>query len=309
MPIHDWTRVDAGLFHHFHQHWIVALCDSLNSGGLPSGYDSLICGVAVATASPRAQIVQQAEVDLYASRADRVTIRHRLGDIVAVIEIVSPGNKSGRAALNTFIAKAVEFVRQGIHLLVIDLFPPSTRDPQVIHKAIWDEVQDEPLANKHRLLRPGELTKTQSVIDRSRAGGAAPVKRGEVFGVPEKIESITYHTMRPGTAPLEFQTEWRSFGRRGAIERPWAKDEPFTLPSSKPLTIASYSAGIVKVAYVEPVAVGDELPSMPIFLEPERYVPAPLEETYQTTWDLCPGLLKEAVLSRLEQGTIEPARD
>jgi hypothetical protein len=29
MPIHDWTRVDAGLFHHFRHRWIDALCDAL----------------------------------------------------------------------------------------------------------------------------------------------------------------------------------------------------------------------------------------------------------------------------------------
>jgi hypothetical protein len=39
------------------------------------------------------------------------------------------------------------------------------------------------------------------------------------------------------------------------------------------------------VAYVEPIAVGDVLPDMPIFLKPEVYVPAPLEATYRTTWD------------------------
>jgi len=39
------------------------------------------------------------------------------------------------------------------------------------------------------------------------------------------------------------------------------------------------------VAYVEPVAVGQPLPDMPLFLKPEFYVPAPLEETYRTTWD------------------------
>jgi hypothetical protein len=32
VPIHDWTRVDAGLFHAFHLSWIVKLCDALNSG-------------------------------------------------------------------------------------------------------------------------------------------------------------------------------------------------------------------------------------------------------------------------------------
>jgi hypothetical protein len=41
MPIHDWSRVNAGLFHHFHQRWIQALCDELNAGGLPDGYLAL----------------------------------------------------------------------------------------------------------------------------------------------------------------------------------------------------------------------------------------------------------------------------
>jgi hypothetical protein len=30
MPIHDWTRVNAGVFHHFHQRWIGAITDVLN---------------------------------------------------------------------------------------------------------------------------------------------------------------------------------------------------------------------------------------------------------------------------------------
>lgn len=42
MPVHDWTRVDACLFHHFHQDWTVELCRSLNAGRLPSGYVALI---------------------------------------------------------------------------------------------------------------------------------------------------------------------------------------------------------------------------------------------------------------------------
>ena len=41
MPIHDWTRVDAGLFHNFHQRWISALCDAFNTGGLPRNYFAL----------------------------------------------------------------------------------------------------------------------------------------------------------------------------------------------------------------------------------------------------------------------------
>jgi hypothetical protein len=52
------------------------------------------------------------------------------------------------------------------------------------------------------------------------------------------------------------------------------------------------------LAYLEPVAVGDVLPEMPIFLKPEFYVPAPLEATYQTTWNLFPTPLKRLLEAR-----------
>lgn len=32
MPVHDWARVDAKVFHHFHQRWTIATCDALNAG-------------------------------------------------------------------------------------------------------------------------------------------------------------------------------------------------------------------------------------------------------------------------------------
>ena len=42
MPIHDWTRVRANRFHHFHQRWMAAICDSLNAGRLPPGYFAMV---------------------------------------------------------------------------------------------------------------------------------------------------------------------------------------------------------------------------------------------------------------------------
>jgi hypothetical protein len=69
-------------------------------------------------------------------------------------------------------------------------------------------------------------------------------------------------------------------------------DEPFTLPPDKPLTLAAYVAGTEITAYVEPVAVGDSLPDMPIFLTADCYVPCPLEATYQTAWEQFPAPLK-----------------
>ena len=41
MPVHDWTRVPAGIFHDFHQSWVIRLRDSLNEGRLPAGYYAL----------------------------------------------------------------------------------------------------------------------------------------------------------------------------------------------------------------------------------------------------------------------------
>lgn len=38
MPVHDWTRVDAGTFHAFHTAWITHLSETLNGGLLPPDY-------------------------------------------------------------------------------------------------------------------------------------------------------------------------------------------------------------------------------------------------------------------------------
>jgi hypothetical protein len=171
MPIHDWTRVDAGIFHAFHHQWMDEIARALNRGLLPSDYYALPeqiagglgpdvitlsvpsngaalardpgRGVAVATAPPQVQFRARTEIDLYATKAKAITIRHTSNhQVIAIVEVVSPGNKSSRHGLRALLEKAVEVVRAGIHLLVVDLFPPGPRDPQGIHKAIWDELTD-----------------------------------------------------------------------------------------------------------------------------------------------------------------------
>src|SRR5438105_4478628 len=41
MPVHDWTRVEDGIFHDFHLAWIGELRKALNRGLLPPGYYAL----------------------------------------------------------------------------------------------------------------------------------------------------------------------------------------------------------------------------------------------------------------------------
>lgn len=64
------------------------------------------------------------------------------------------------------------------------------------------------------------------------------------------------------------------------------------------MRVAAYVAGLSKTAYVEPVAVGDVLPDMPVFLDMKTYIRTPLEETYEATWKVCPEEFRERVAGR-----------
>ena len=41
MPMHNWKRVPAGIFHAFHHRWITAISDRLNAGVLPEEFYAL----------------------------------------------------------------------------------------------------------------------------------------------------------------------------------------------------------------------------------------------------------------------------
>ena len=41
MPLHDWTRVDAGIFHAFHHSWSTDIARALNRRILPEDYYAL----------------------------------------------------------------------------------------------------------------------------------------------------------------------------------------------------------------------------------------------------------------------------
>jgi hypothetical protein len=85
---------------------------------------------------PKTRIMAKSDNEFYTQKANRIAIKHHLGKTLAIIEIVSPGNKDS----SSFVKKTVEFLRAGVHVLVIDLFPPTTRDPQGIHQLIWEDL-------------------------------------------------------------------------------------------------------------------------------------------------------------------------
>jgi hypothetical protein len=240
MPVHDWTRVSAGTFHDFHSAWIIGIRNALNGGVLPDdfyaqaeqvagqiGPDVLTLkwergeddapvrgGVALATAPPQVAVTAQAEMDAYVRKQNSLVIHHSSDDrVVALIEILSPGNKAKRHSYRAFLEKALSALAQDINLLAIDLLPPTKRDPHGLPGAIWAEIEDE---------------------------------------------------------------EYRQ-------------------PADKPLTLAAYVSGSPVRAFVQPIAVGDVLPEMALFLDAANYVKTPLESTYQAAWAGMPRRWREVL--------------
>jgi hypothetical protein len=243
MPMHDWTRVTANDYHDFHFAWIAALRTALNSGRLPAGYFAMAehtvppyvpdvltltlpnsdaetdsttltdAGGVATLARPATRVSQREQGRTKVKGRRRVAVRHAENRrLVAVIEIVSPSNMATKAEFADLRDKSVELLRAGVHLLLIDPFPPTPHDPQGLHDAVW--------------------------------------------------RALT--------------------GKR------------FQPPADKPLTLAALVAHGANTfsAFAEPLAVGDALPNMPLFLTGEMHVPAPLEETYQTAWAGFPAPLR-----------------
>src|ERR1700719_1175086 len=145
MPIHDWTRVPAGIFHDFHHEWISTIRRALNDGLLPPEYYALAeqqaagfgpdvltlnagpvgaeetAGAATGVLTqPRTRFTFESDAEFYRRKKSSVVVRHVSGDrIVAMVEIVSPGNKSSRHAFRAFVDKACELLEARVHLLIV----------------------------------------------------------------------------------------------------------------------------------------------------------------------------------------------
>ena len=242
MPIHDWTRVPAGIFHHLHVTWLSELAGELNDGILPAGYyalgEQVISGAVpdvltlerrrmpqmpptfredaaeAGSPEPTATLTAVALDPSYPPRPRVLAIRHVTGDrVVAIVEIVSPGNKHDAAELGALVEKTVVSLSKGIHVLLIDLHPPGAYDPDGLHNVVWRELGQEP---------------TESFPER-------------------------------------------------------------------PLAFVSYAATQGVKAYIEPRAVGEELPSMPLFLSARARVSLGLESSYRKAFAKVPAHLREVL--------------
>lgn len=172
MGVHDWTTVDAGIFHAFHVAWIAEISRALNNGLLPEGYYALpeqhagdampdvlalhanrpapsplppppaTGGTLLADAPPRVRRRETVEPASMLARRRTVAVRHVSGHrLVAMLEIISPSNKDRPRNVGDFADKVAEALEIGIHVLVVDLFPPGRHDPHGLHGAIRQRLE------------------------------------------------------------------------------------------------------------------------------------------------------------------------
>ncbi len=225
MPVHDWTRVSDGTFHDFHYSWVLEIKRALKRGLLPKGYyvmaeqiggdlgapdvltlqtsaqkrdaEGSLSGTATLTESPpvvraRTTIAR----DNYARMQRSVVVRHTSNDrIVAMIEILSAGNKSSRHAMRSFLDKAVAALDSEVHLLLVDVHPPGPRDPHGIHGAMLNEIGTEDYL----------LDSVRPLTAVSYIGGAVVEAFVEHFGVGEPIPQMPLFLTRENyvRVPLE----------------------------------------------------------------------------------------------------------
>src|SRR5687767_14181011 len=121
MPVHDWARVDAGIFHAFHHGWIEEIARALNRDLLPPDYDALpeqhaagfgpdvlalelarngedadqllpeVGRGTVTLTAPKLQPIAETDLAFYRRKQASVAVRHVSGDrVVAMVEVVSP---------------------------------------------------------------------------------------------------------------------------------------------------------------------------------------------------------------------------
>lgn len=239
MPMHDWKRVKAGIYHMFHGAWLYAIARALNNGVLPPQYYALAEQVTAGVApdvvtfetpikkserppkltpgngvhalpdeQPAVGLVDRKRLVFPTRPRRRLAVRHvSTHNVVAVIEVVSPANKQ-KKNLGQFVQKAVAVLTVGVHLLVIDPFPPSRRDPAGVHGAIWAAL-GKPRKGQTPYTQPADrpLTAASYSADSEVVAAVQAFAAGDpVPGMPLFLEPELYVTV-----PLEdtYQAAWQ----------------------------------------------------------------------------------------------------
>jgi Protein of unknown function (DUF4058) len=154
------------------------------------------------------------------ARRRSLAIRHETGHrLVALIEIVSPANKDRRKNVKELVNKAVSALEYGVHLVLVDLFPPTRHDPGGIHGAVVqgleqsDETYELPAGKPLTLASYDAGPPVQAYLEHLAVG--APLAEMPLFLRPDRYINVplepTYDATYRGTPAF-----WRDVleGRR-----------------------------------------------------------------------------------------------
>jgi hypothetical protein len=166
MPLCDLTQLrlrnDDSLYHHFHYLWVASLANFLNRSFPEELGLAAICEKHVSPieadvvtidhlriTSPSApeklrQFPIPEPMDTlinpdFPEETKDIRVQTMAGEVIAIIELTSPGNKNAEQKVNNYVANATAYLRAGLHYLLIDPLPP-TKFVDNFHNAIVNAI-------------------------------------------------------------------------------------------------------------------------------------------------------------------------
>ncbi len=255
MIVHDWTRVVAGIFHDFHHTWIAALKESLNGGLLPSSYYAMAEQVA---GGPRPDVLT---LEAFSEMDDEL---------------------SAESATNGTVALAVA--------------PPKVRFTQEAEESIYSRMQNR-IAIYH-----ASDDRVVAFIEIVSAGNKHSDAEVDRFNqkVSQLLEAGKHYLMVDVHPPNRHAPR----GMHTAFWEHFYGDAP-GVTAKEPFCAVAYRVEVLTdklpapmaypTAYFEPFGQQGPLPTMPLFLTPDRYVNVPLDETYSSAWKGVPDRWKKVI--------------
>ena len=270
--VHEWTRVDAGIWHSFHYWWAAELAKGLNNGLLPRPYYALAepqTGFSVEDSDDAADDgIPEVWRDTppRPARPDR-----REGDLLTLAAparaVTTGAAANGEPDGWADVGEAGEPAAALVEDLTSD-YP--TRRLSIRH------------ASGHRVV---------ALVEFASPGNRNSAAKVDLFA--GKIEEallggvhVLLTDLFPPNGPAPNGLHGAVLARFGRTHEP---------PPGKPLCCAAYRAGPVRRAYAEPLAVGDRPPTLPLFLTPDRHIPLDLAPSYAAAFDTVPWYWREVV--------------
>lgn len=265
MPIHDWTRVVSGIFHDFHHCWISEIRNALNAGLLPPGYYALAEQYA---GGPHPDVLALERFDDGNREGGHRTPTplEPMAGTVAVAERPPHVKLKIRAEETIYAQKAnrvaIRHITGDRVIAYVELVSPGNKQTESKLKTFFEKMLEAIEQGRHLL-----------IVD------LFPPRNHDPHGIHAAFWEYAYGDSEGVTT-----------------------DKPLTLAAYEAVDVGDEETAWFPTGYFEPVAVGQILPDMPLFVQPGVYVNVPLEQTYMKAWSGVPQRWKEVIEASRSSG-------